>query len=210
MKLEILLLVSVVLVSGCADISETNSSNNTAKEYEVPAASTYSEESVSNVELTLSNIQELEFYSKINDNQVYRKGWAEPVLLDDYAGTRENQKSFKLFHKEQGSPEFGQSELPVAIETSVYRFDNPGAAIKNMKDIIEGSDDIASSKLVSEDGTYYNRQIKVDSNMGPKVTAIYKRKGNVVLVAATSNFERFTVEETEQVMQKMVEKLESK
>lgn len=210
MKWELLLLTLVIFVSGCTDTANSINQTSSSENLEPGSNSDYSIEEIENFELTQTDIEDLDFYSKINGYQVYRKGWANPVLLDDYTGTRESKKSFKLYHKEQGSPEFGESEIPVVFETAVYRFDNPGVAVKNMKDVIEGSDDIKSSELVSEKGTYYNRQIKVDSHSGPKVTALYKRKKNVILVAATSNFKRFTVDETEQIMDKMVEKLESK
>jgi len=206
---HIALLIFVVVVSGCTHTSQNSTSDNNSQNINTSTTPHYSEDQVQNTRLNFSDLQELDFYSEIDDYQTYRRGWSKPILLDDYAGTKPDKKGFKLYDKDQELPDFGQSDVPIVIETAVYRFENPGSAIKNMKEIIEGSDDLGSSKTVSEDGTYYSRQVKVHSGTGLKVTARYERIGNILLVAATANYKNYTVEQTDQLIAKMRQKLKS-
>lgn len=207
--LKLTLLFAVVITAGCSDLNSTPSNNET-QDINPAATYTYTEEDIRNVELNLSDIEKLDFHSNVKDHHTYIEGWSKPILFDNYAGTKEEKLGFKLYDKERETLDYAHTEYPIAIETSAYRFENPGRAIKKMKDIIEKSDDVGSSDVVSNEGTFYSRELKIESGTRLKISSRYERENNVILIATTANYERYMVDETEQLITAMVGKLNSK
>lgn len=196
MRRVLILLILVLVTSGCIQFNNASLSNQDP----------FAQEEARNSVLELKDVRGLEFYENVEPSQGYEADYEGKISGDNQVTeNRLRTSSFTLMSEDSLFGSLGAKDVPVIISSAVNYYNNSGQAVKNLEEIVEEEKNYSGVEEYRRTGS--GRMFKIKPDTGSNLTVIYSRQRNVILSAMTGTFGDYKEEETRQIIEKMRQKL---